>query len=93
MQVPVCATLGALHLFPSLPKCMAWVACVCLSVGLVDTGALDEGVEGGFIDSLVDIDATHQAFQVSRCFCKLVLTRVRVFRLLIQEAFDRLRSG
>ena len=41
---------------------MAGVACVGLSVGLVDTWALDEVVEGGFIDSLVDIDATYQAF-------------------------------
>ena len=46
-----------------------------------------------FIDSLVDVDATDQAFQVASCFGKLVVTGCWVTRLLPQEALDLLCSG
>ena len=93
IQVPVCSTLGAFHLLARLPKCVAGVALVRLIVGLVDAWALDEGVEGTFIDTLVDIGATNQGFEVACGLRKVALTRRWVFRLLIQEAFDLLNPG
>ena len=69
VKVPVSPTLGALDSFSNLPKCMAWVPLMGSREGLVDAGALDEVVEGIFIDTFVDVDATDQAFQVACCFC------------------------
>ena len=92
IQVPVGSTLGAFHPVSNLPQCMAWMLWVFCHVGLVDAGALDEGVEGLFIDTFVDIDATHQAFQIPGGLCKLVFAWCWLLWLAVQQGFDLLRS-
>ena len=62
------------------------------AVGLVHAWAVDEVVVCLFIDSFVDIDATHQALQISSGLCKLMFALSWFLWLAVKQGFDLLGS-